>query len=125
MLRPISHLAKIQPGMALLVATLAVAGCAEGSVAPGTLPKGATSGVYTTADAQTVASCIATAIGGTVQPSGDRLVIVSTRRPDLRYSVGVNSGSIYPTQIAVTGVEGDTPETKRVDACVVSRESAQ
>lgn len=58
---------------------------------------------------QTVASCIATAIGGTVQPVSDRLVIASVRHPGLSYSVGPNSRNIvYPTQVAITGTDVDT-----------------
>jgi hypothetical protein len=106
----------------LPIMVLGVAGCAEGSLTPGTLPQGATSGVYTTANPQTVAACIATAIGSTVQPTGDRLIVTSTRHPDLSYSVGPNAGeSVYPTQIAVTGRESDPEEEKRVNGCVVSQ----
>lgn len=105
---------------------LCVAGCAGGSITPGTLPDGATSGVYTTADTQSVASCIAGAVGGTAQPMGDRLVIVSTHQPGLSYSVGANKRDIvYPTQVAVTGIEGDRAEAQRVDGCMVSREPAR
>ena len=106
----------------LPIMVLGVAGCAAGSLTPGTLPKGATSGVYTTADPQAIASCIAAAVGGTVQPSGDRLTITSARHPDVSYSVGPNAGeSVYPTQIAVTGRESDPEEEKRVNGCVVSQ----
>jgi hypothetical protein len=104
----------------LPIMVLGVAGCAAGSLTPGTLPTGATSGVYTTADSQTVAACIATALGSTVQPMSGRLIVTSARHPDLSYSVGPNAGdSVYPTQIAVMGRESDPEEEKRVNGCVV------
>ena len=112
--------------LSLPVIALSIVGCVDKSITPGTLPEGATSGVYTTADAQTVASCIATAIGGTVQPVGDRLIIASVRDPGLSYSVGPNKRNIvYPTQVAITGTEVDTSDAKGVDECVVARKPAQ
>jgi hypothetical protein len=106
----------------LSIIVLGVAGCAAGSLTPGTLPKGATSGVYTIADPQTVAACIATAVGSTVEPVGDRLIVTSARHPGLSYSVGPNAGeSVYPTQVAVKGREADPEEEKRVNVCVVSQ----
>lgn len=101
---------------------LAAAGCVEGSIAPGTLPKGATSGIYTTADIQTVASCIASALGSTPRPDGDRLVIVSVRHPGSSYSVRPNRrNAVYPTQIAINGTDQDADESKRVAGCVVAK----
>ena len=106
----------------LPIMVLGVAGCAAGSLTPGTLPKGAVSGVYTAVDPQTVAACIATAVGSTVQPMGDRLIVTSARYPNLSYSVAPNAGeSVYPTQIAVMGRESDPEEEKRVNGCVVSQ----
>lgn len=106
----------------LSIMALGVAGCAEGSVSPGTLPQGATSGVYTTADQQTVAACIATAIGSTAQSVDGRFVIASVRNPGLSYSVGPNSrDDVYPTQVAVMGTEGDMDESKSVNGCVVAQ----
>lgn len=106
----------------LPLVVLSVAGCAAGSMTPGTLPKGAISGVYTTADPQTVAACIANALGSTVQAQGSRLIITSVRQPDLSYNVGPNEDArVYPTQVAVTGTESDPEEQKRVNGCVVSQ----
>ncbi len=105
----------------LPILVLGIAGCAEKPLTPGTLPQGATSGVYTTADPQTVAACIATAVGGTVQPTADRLIVTSVRHPGLSYSIGPNiDANVYPTQIAVTGQESDPEEEKRVNSCIIS-----
>lgn len=109
--------------IALIALPLYATGCASGSITPGTLPEGATSGAYTTVDTQTVAACIAGAIGGSVQTVGDRLVVASTRQAGLSYSVGPNKRNIvYPTQVAITGVDTDHAEAKRVDGCMVSSE---
>jgi hypothetical protein len=98
---------------------LLLAGCASGSIAPGRLPEGATSGVYTVAEPQALASCIATALGSAAQPVADRIEIASVRQPGLRYSVGPNRDSlVYPTQVAVIGTESDPQETALVNACV-------
>lgn len=106
--------------IALPALILCLAGCTAGSVMPGTLPDGATSGIYTMNNAQAVASCIANAIGSNVQPVGDRLVIVSIRHPGVSYSVGPNDRkSVYPTQVAVTGMDNNTDDAKQVAGCVV------
>ncbi len=98
---------------------LLLAGCASGSIAPGRLPEGATSGVYTVAEPQVLAACIATALGSPTQPVGDRLEIASLRQPGLRYSVGSNrDGIVYPTQVAVMGTESDPPEVAQVNMCI-------
>ncbi|MDG5488537.1 hypothetical protein NYR55_07910 [Sphingomonas sp. BGYR3] len=114
------------------VAFLLVSGCAQAAFAPGTLPKGATSGIYTSANTQTVASCIASRIGSTVQPAGDRLVVASVRHRGLSYSVGPNDpDSIYPTQIAITDAGGrvgtvvDGQESRDIDHCATSWETTQ
>ena len=108
------------------VILLCLAGCAERSLTPGTLPKGATSGIYTSADAQTVASCIATRIGSVVQPIGDRLVIASVRHPELSYSVGPNDrDSVYPTQVAIIGVDPAGQESKDINGCVIAQATAK
>lgn len=107
------------------VLLLCIAGCAQGSLTPGTLPKSAASGIYTTADAQTVASCIATRIGSNVQPTGDRLVIASVRHPGLSYSVGPNDrDTVYSTQIAIIGTDAGGEEAKDINGCSVARETA-
>lgn len=101
---------------------LALSGCAQGSLTPGTLPKGATSGIYTSSDAQTVASCIATKIGSDVKPNGDRFVIASVRHSGVSYSVGPNDrNSVYPTQVAITGTDTGGLESKEIDGCVLPR----
>lgn len=102
-----------------------VAGCVDGAIAPGTLPKGSTSGMYTTVDVQTVASCIATAIGSTVQSAGGRLVIASVQHPGLSYSVGPNRrNAVYPTQIAVSGVDADSDDARHVAYCAIPHDGA-
>ena len=107
--------------IAVPLVLLCVTGCVEGSIAPGNLPKGAMSGIYTTADVQTVASCIAAVTGGTVQPEGDRMIIASVRHVGLRYSVGPNRRDIvYPTQIAIIGTNSDTIEPDRIGRCATS-----
>lgn len=101
---------------------LALSGCADGDFSPGSLPAGAISGVYTTADAQGVASCISTALGNSVQVLGDRLIIPSVRNPGVSYSVGPNLGGSqsYSTQIAITGVEKDAKEARAVNMCITA-----
>lgn len=104
---------------------LSMGGCAAGSPGPGTLPADAGSAIYTTTDAQTVASCVARAIGSTVEPVGDRLVIRSIRSPNVSYSVGPNNRSgVYQTQIAIVGTTAITADTKDVDRCSVSEAKA-
>lgn len=102
-----------------LSAVLFLVGCADGGIAPGKLQPGAMAGVYTTVDKEKVASCIAAALNAAAQPAGDRLVIASVRHPGVNYSVGPNpGGTVYPTQVAVTGHEGDTEEARSVSECV-------
>jgi hypothetical protein len=104
---------------------LAMGGCAAGSPGPGTLPADAGSAIYTTTDVQTVASCIARAIGSTAESVGDRLVIQSSRSPGISYSVGPNNRSgVYQTQIAIVGTGNSTADTKDVDRCSVSEAKA-
>ncbi len=107
----------------MIVSTLSVVliGCTGGSLAPGSLPTGATSGIYTDADAQTVAACIVTALGSKAQPAGDRIVVASGRSPGTSYNIGPNRDSaVYRTQVAITGMEGDVQEAKAVVSCASS-----
>lgn len=100
-------------------AALLLAGCAGGSFAPGRLPEEAASGVYTVAEPQPLAACIAHALGSTVQPVAGRFEISSARQPGVRYSIGPNrDGHVYPTQVAVIGMESDPQEAAQVNACV-------
>lgn len=104
--------------ISLFIAVMGMAGCTSGPVAPGTLPDGAASGVYTTADMRTVASCIASTLGGNVQSVDTRLVVVSPSDPSLTYSVSANDrNSVYPTRIAISGTEPDTKKTHALNAC--------
>lgn len=107
--------------LTLPIMILSVAGCAAGTPGPGTLPKDAASGIYTTADANTVASCIANAIGSTAEPVGDRLIVRSVRSPGVSYSVGHNDrDGVYATQVAIIGTTSPTADSKEVDRCSVS-----
>jgi hypothetical protein len=102
----------------ILSIPLLLGGCIAGSaVAPGTLPPGANAGIYTSVDPQTVASCIAAALGTTSEVQGDRIVVATPGGSGLRYSVGPNGDGVYRTQIAVFGVEQDPVQTARVQAC--------
>lgn len=107
--------------MLLLPVFALVGGCINEASSPGKLPVEAASGIYTNANPQTVAACIAGVLGSTPQTEGNRIVVASVRNPDLRYSIGPNpKNAVYPTQIAVIGQESDSEETKRVDACGIS-----
>lgn len=102
----------------LLCLPLIAGGCATDNAAPDVLPKGTETGMYTNRDPQTVAACIAAVLGTTPQVTGDRIVVASSRNPDLRYSIGATKKSgAYSTQIAVFGQEADADEAQRVGAC--------
>lgn len=104
--------------MTLSILPLLVGGCISGgSVAPGTLPRGADAGIYTSVDAQSVATCIATALGTTPEAQGDRIVVAAPGGSGPRYSVGPNGKGVYQTQIAIFGAEQDSAQATRVQAC--------
>lgn len=101
--------------------SLFASGCVSENASPDVLPRGTETGVYTNRDPQTVAACIAAALGATPEVTEDRIVITSPQNSELRYSIGATKkNSTYTTQIAVFGQESDPEVTRRINSCVMT-----
>lgn len=103
----------------VLLALPLLAGCtgSSGRVGPGNIPHDAYGAMYTDLPASPVAACIADAIGGTLQPRGDRIVVTSPIPRGATYDVGANAvGGDYPTEVIVRGGQ-HALEEQRAAAC--------
>ncbi len=95
-------------------------GCMTNSIrTPGKLADDATGAMWTLTPVEGLATCIASATGGSIQPSGDGYVVTVAGSRPTTYAIDPNpKPGVYPTQVTIRAASDQPDTAARAAGCL-------